>query len=149
MIDAGLLVVAGQRIADIRQRRCGSRWTPPPADWAEAVKRAWPAMFHLAPSKVPVGWCDLFLALVDHLVEIGDPPRIHDVFEDMLSGSLAVRYSCEPDTDYDGINRVVDCYEVLSMDTCRECGQPGTPRTRKHRPTQVLCNDHRKVGPHD
>lgn len=147
MIDAGLLVVARQRIADVRQRRCGPKWSPPPPDWAQAVRRAWPAIFHLAPSRVPDGWCDLLLALVDHLAEIGGEPKILDAFEDMLSGSLAVRYACRDGQDFDAINRVMDAYEAISMETCRECGEPGGPTTGG-RTTQVLCRHHRTEDRH-
>lgn len=133
------------RVGIVRRRRCGGDdWKPPHPEWATVVSRSWPIMFYRQPAKVPDGWCDIILAMADHLTVIGKEPKIIDTFEDYLSGHLATRFTA-PESDFEKVKSVINGYERLSGATCRKCGDPGEARrvdVGRQLTLEVLCDEH-------
>lgn len=134
---------AGTRTEIVRRRRCLGVWQPPPADWPEIVRRTWPSLIRHAPSKVPDGWCDLILAMADHLD--GRQITIVDAFEDPVTGKLSIVHSWRRGAPEDDSNSVIDGYEALSLFTCRKCARECRPIRRgsgRLATTRVVCDRH-------
>jgi len=133
------------RTAAVRRRRCGTRWLPPPANWQEIIRRTWPALIRHPNWRVPGGWCDLMLAMADHLE--GRQITIIEAFEDLVMGRLQVVHTWRRGVVQDDeSNVIIHYYESLSASTCRECGDPGEPVRRgtgRLATMRVLCEQHR------
>lgn len=140
---------AHDRIMAIRHRRCGSdKWLSPPPSWREIVRSTWPQVIRNAPPRVPDGWCDIVLAMADHLEDRG--VSVTNMLEDGATGRLVISHTWSGgQPPLDNTHRIIDAYELLSAWTCRECGDPGQVRQRgmgRFAAAKVLCDRHANGG---
>ncbi len=144
MADVAGLQQAIGRMKSVRHRRVGAiyGWRPPADGWTGIVVDTFPEIQSIR--KIPPGWCDLVLALADHID--GSGIVVMQVAENPQNGQLLVQHRWRLRDYRDlAVEATIDAYETASKFVCRECGSGGAVIKRgtgKLSKARALCERH-------